>query len=148
MKAKLYNLPFPKKFCKKFDGTGDPYDHIAQYRQLLFAKGIMDVHTMVQAFGLTMEGQALGWFQTLKLSVLYDFEVVVKHFIDSYSKIQIKHNIVTKIMGFKQKDIETVRECMDRLKTYIARCLEKETPNQERLISCFLEGIRSKTLYT
>ena len=48
-----------QKFCKKFDGTGDPYDHVAQYRQLLFAKGIMDNHTMVQAFGLTMEGREL-----------------------------------------------------------------------------------------
>ena len=45
-----------QKFCKKFDGIGDPYDHVAQYRQLLFAEGIMDVHTMVQAFGITMEG--------------------------------------------------------------------------------------------
>ena len=26
-----------QKFCKKFDGSGDLYDHIAQYRQLLFA---------------------------------------------------------------------------------------------------------------
>ena len=49
-------------FCKKFDGSGDPYDHIAQYRQLLFATGIINVHTMVQTFGLTIEGQALAWF--------------------------------------------------------------------------------------
>ena len=45
-----------QKFCKKFDGTGDPYDHVAQYRQLIFAKVMNDVYTMVQAFGLTMEG--------------------------------------------------------------------------------------------
>ena len=51
-----------EKFCKKCDGTGDPYDHVAQYRQLLFAEDITDVHTMVQAFKLTMEGQALAWF--------------------------------------------------------------------------------------
>ena len=88
----------------------------------------------------------MAWFQTLKSSVLYDFEVLVKHFIDSYSKIGI--NLVTQILGFKQKDTETVRECLDRLKTYIARCLEKEMPSQERLISCFLEGLRSETLYT
>ena len=44
-----------QKFCKKFDGTWDPYDHVIQYRQLLFAKGITDVHTIVQVFGLTME---------------------------------------------------------------------------------------------
>ena len=38
----------------------DPYDHVAQYKKLLFAKGIIDVHTMVQAFGLTMEWKALS----------------------------------------------------------------------------------------
>ena len=26
-----------QKFCKKFHGTGDPYDHVAQYHQLIFA---------------------------------------------------------------------------------------------------------------
>ena len=30
-----------QKFCKKFDGTGDPYDHVAQYRQLLLQKVLM-----------------------------------------------------------------------------------------------------------
>ena len=44
-----------QKFCKKFDGTGDLYDHVAQYRQLIFAEGVDDMHTMVQGFGLTME---------------------------------------------------------------------------------------------
>ena len=88
-------------------------------------KGIADVHTMVQALGLTMEGQELAWFQTLKPSVLYDFEVLVKNFIDSYSKIGIKHHTVTKTLGFKQKGTKIVRECMDRLKIYIARCPKK-----------------------
>lgn len=70
---------------------GDPYDHAAQYRQLLF----------VQAFGLTMKVQALAWFQTGKPSIVYNFEVLVKHSNDSYSKIGIKHNMVTEILGFK-----------------------------------------------
>ena len=84
-----------QKFCKKFDGSGDPYDHVAQFRQLIFAEGIMGVHTMVQGFGLTKMGKALKWFQTLKPDMLYDFETLVKHFIESYTKIGIKHNTVT-----------------------------------------------------
>jgi hypothetical protein len=36
-----------QKFCKRFNGSGDPYDHVAQYRQLLYAEGVTDVHTMV-----------------------------------------------------------------------------------------------------
>ena len=69
-----------------------------------------------------MEGQALGWFQTLKPSVLYDFEILVKNFIEDYSKIGIKHNMVTMILGFKQKENEIVRKSIDRLRNYITIC--------------------------
>ena len=58
--------------------------HVAYYKQLIFAEGVSDVHTMVQGFCLTMEGRALSWFQTLKPSVLYDFETLIKHLIEVY----------------------------------------------------------------
>ena len=80
-----------QKFGKRFNGSGDPYDHAAQYRQLIFVEGVTDVHTMVQGFGLTMEGRALLWFETLKPSVLYDFETLIKRFIEAYSKIGHKY---------------------------------------------------------
>ena len=100
------------------------------------------MHTMVQGFGLKMEGRALAWLQNLKSSMLYDFEMLFKRFIEAYSKIGIKHNTVTQILKFKQKDGETIRQCIDRLRQYIAGCPEKETPSQEHLISCFLEGLK------
>lgn len=74
---------------------------------------------MVQDFGLTMEGRALLWFQTLKPLVLYDFEVLVTRFIEAYPKIGIKHNTITQILSFKKKDKETVPKCVDRLRQYI-----------------------------
>ena len=136
-----------QKFSKKFDGTGDPYDHVAQFRQLVFAEGVTDMHTMVQGFGLTMMGKALTWFQTLKLAMLYDFDTLVKYFIESYIKIGIKHNTITQILSFRQKDIETIKECIDRLRQYIVRCLASETPSQECLISCFIEVLTNRQLY-
>ena len=30
-----------QKFCKKFNGSGDPYDHIAQYRHLYLLKELL-----------------------------------------------------------------------------------------------------------
>lgn len=53
-----------QKFCKNFDGSKDCYDHVAQHRHLVFAKGVENVHTVVQGFGLTMkmERKALAWF--------------------------------------------------------------------------------------
>ena len=47
-----------QKFCGKFDGTGDPYEHVSQFHQLLFAEGVTDTHCKVQSFGLTLSGTA------------------------------------------------------------------------------------------
>ena len=94
-----------------------------------------------------MMGKALTWFQSLKLDMLYDFETLAKHFLDSYTKIGIKHNTVTQILSFQQKDNNTIKEYIDRLRQYIVRCLASETPIQERLISCFIEGLRNRQLY-
>ena len=136
-----------QKFCMKFDDIDDPYDHVAQFRQLIFAEGITDVHTMVQGFGLTMMGKALAWFQTLKPSMIYDFETLVKYFIESYTKIGIKHNTMSQILNFKKKEKEIVRECVDRMRQYIVRCPKNEMPSQERLVSSFIEGPQDRQLY-
>ena len=40
-----------------------------------------------------------------------------------------------------------MRDCVNRLKQYIARCLDDEKPSQKRLISIFLVGLQNKTLH-
>ena len=51
-----------QKLCKAFDGSEDSYNHVARFCQVLFAKDVDDVHTMVQGFGLNLEGRSLSWF--------------------------------------------------------------------------------------
>ena len=117
------------------------------FNQLIFTEGITNVHTKVHGFGLTLSGSVLSWFQTLKPKVLYDFDVLVKWFIESHTKIGIKHNTVTLILNIKQGDRERVRQSIDRMKQYIAQCPESKLPKQEHLVSCFLEGLRDADLY-
>ena len=73
--------------------------------------------------------------------------VLEKDFIASFSKMGVKHKPESKIQGFKQKEHETVRDCVNRLKQYIARCPIDEKPSQSKLVSIFLEGLKDKTLY-
>lgn len=54
-----------QKWVKKFSGAGDPYDHLASFKQIARAEEVYDLHTLVKGFGLTLEGKALSWFQTL-----------------------------------------------------------------------------------
>ena len=136
-----------QKLCKAFDGSGDPYDHVARFRQVLYAEDVEDMHTMVQGFGLTLEGKALRWFQSLSNATLVDFEILVEAFIKENTKTGIKHNTLTQILDFKQKERETVKDAIARLKSLISRCPPREMPAEERLISCFLESLRDRNLH-
>ena len=120
-----------QKQVKKFDGSGDPYDHIAAFRQVVHAEHVTDRHTHVEGFGLTMEGKALSWFQTLEPHIKASVQALEEDFISAFSKMGVKHNVVAKIYAFKQAPYETVRDCANRMKQYIARCPEEEKPSQK-----------------
>ena len=136
-----------QKLVKKFDGSGDPYDHIATFRQVVRAEQVSDNHTQIEGFGLTLKGKALSWFQTLEPSTITTLQSLEKDFIAAFSKMGIKHNAVAQIYAFRQKAHESVRDCVNRLKQYITRCPNKEKPSQRRLISIFLEGLQNKILH-
>ena len=51
------------------------------------------------------------------------------------------------ITKFKQEEKESVRDCANRLKQYIAKCPERELPTAEKSVSIFLEGLRDKKLH-
>ena len=70
-----------------------------------------------------------------------------ERFVATFLKMGIKHNVVALIYGFAQKEGETVRDCANRLRQYIARCPEGEMPSPSRLVSIFLEGLLNKSLH-
>ena len=59
----------------------------------------------------------------------------------------IKHNTLTQILDFTQKEKETVQDALGRLKDLILRCPPREMPEEDRLISCFLESLRDRNLH-
>ena len=95
----------------------------------------------MEGFGLTLEIKALTWFQALEPQCKISMAVLEKDFIASFSKMGVKHKPESNIQDFKQKEHETVRDCVNRLKQYIARCPIEEKPSQSKLVSIFLEGL-------
>ena len=37
--------PTPQKIVKNFDGSGDPHDHVASFKQVVCAEQVSDQHT-------------------------------------------------------------------------------------------------------
>ena len=102
-----------QKLVKKYDGSKDPHDHIASFKQVLRVEQVSDPHTQIEGFGLTLEGKALSWFQSLEPGVETTFHSLEKDFIAAFSKMGIKHNVVAQIFAFKQKEHESVRDCVE-----------------------------------
>ena len=86
-----------QKLVKKYDGSGDPFDHIATFKQVVHAKQVFDTHTQIEGFGLTLESKALMWFQTLELVSKTSFDRLEKDFIGSFSKMGLRHNALALI---------------------------------------------------
>ena len=82
-----------QKLVKKFDGSGDPYDHIATFRQVVMAKKVSENHMQIEGFGLTLEGKSLSWFQTLEPSTITTLQSLEKDFIAAFSKMGICTNL-------------------------------------------------------
>ena len=104
-------------------------------------------HTQIEGFGLALEGKPLSWFQTLELSVEITLQSLENYFIAAFSKMGIKHNAISQLYAFEQREHESMRAYMNRLKQYIKRCPNDEKPSQGRLISIFLEGLQNKMLH-
>ena len=96
---------------------------------------------------MTLESKDLTWFQSLEPKSKSSLARLEKYFIVAFSKMGIKHNALAKIYSFKQKDHETIRDCVNRLKQYIARCPYEEKISQARLISIFLQGLKNRTFH-
>ena len=96
---------------------------------------------------MRLESKALTWFQTLESSSKTSFKRLEKDFIASFSKIGLKHSAVALIYSFQQKEHESIRDSVSRLKQYVNRCPPEEKPSQGRLISVFLFGLKNKLLH-
>ena len=112
------------------------------------AKKVHDLHTLVEGFGMTMEGKALTWFQTQKMAKFSSFTQLAKEFLREHTKSGLKHDVLSQIHQFKQEPNESIRDCASRLRQYLTRCPVIEISSQEPLLSVFLEGLWSKELHS
>ncbi|KAF3541473.1 hypothetical protein F2Q69_00022394 [Brassica cretica] len=85
-------IEMPRKFSfpniKVYDGTTDPDDHVAQYRQRMLAvalqKGSREP-TMCKGFGSTLTGPALQWYINLPSRSIASFAILSDKFVEQFA---------------------------------------------------------------
>ena len=111
----------PKKFSfpnmKSYDGTTDPTDHIASYKQRMFTTAIpRDLREayMCKRFGPSLMGPALQWFTNLLNNSISSFAQLTDTFVKQFTSSKK----LEKLSG----DLYRVQQCRSKpLYDYVGR---------------------------
>ena len=79
--------PLPPKFkipsLDLYDGTRDPFDHIATFKTTMHLQGVLD-EIMYRAFPTTLKGPAQVWFSKIPPNSVSSFEELSKLFVNNF----------------------------------------------------------------
>ncbi|XP_056854581.1 uncharacterized protein LOC130504029 [Raphanus sativus] len=141
----IASVEMPQKFSfpsiKMYEGTGDPDNHIAQYKQHMLAVAIpRDAReaTMCKGFGSTLTGPALQWYINLPTKSIMSFAALSDKFVEQFTS---SRNL--------EKNSENLYEVLQHrnepLRTYLARFNQEKVAipecNADTAISAFKRGL-------
>ncbi|KAF3511592.1 hypothetical protein F2Q69_00006461 [Brassica cretica] len=85
-------IEMPRRFSfpsiKAYDGTSDPDDHVAQYRQRMLAVALpKESHeaTICKGFGSTLTGPTLQWYINLPTRSIASFAILSDKFVEQFA---------------------------------------------------------------
>ena len=85
--ASINGHPLPPKFkmpsLDSYDGTCDPFDHIATFKTTMHLQGILD-EIICRAFPTILKGPTRVWFSKIPLNTVSSFEDLSKLFVNNF----------------------------------------------------------------
>ncbi|XP_013617532.1 PREDICTED: uncharacterized protein LOC106324054 [Brassica oleracea var. oleracea] len=126
---------------KMYDGTGDPDDHIAQYKQRMLAVALPKESreaTMCKGFGSTLIGPSLQWFINLPTRSISSFASLSDKFVEQFASSRSLEKTSDGLYEILQHRVEPLRD-------YIARFNQEKVTVPEcsipTAISAFKRGL-------
>ena len=85
--ASINGHPLPPKFkmpsLDSYDGTRDPFDHIATFKTTMHLQGVPN-EIMCRAFPTTLKGPARIWFSKILPNLVSSFKELSKLFFNNF----------------------------------------------------------------
>ncbi|KAK0595541.1 hypothetical protein LWI29_007683 [Acer saccharum] len=139
-------IEMPKKFnfpnMKQYEGTTDPDNHIAQYKQRMFTATIpRDLREvcMCKAFGSSLSGPALQWYTNLPNNSIDSFAQLTDTFVEQFASSCKLEKLSDDLYTITQRTGENLRAYVGRFnreKVQIPHC------NQATAIYAFRKGLK------
>ncbi|XP_031247646.1 uncharacterized protein LOC116105353 [Pistacia vera] len=135
----------PQKFTipnmKPYDGTTDPDDHIASYKQRMFTVSIprlLREACMCKSFGSSLSGPALQWYTNLPNGSIDSFAQLTNTFVEQFASSKKLEKLSVDLYRVYQRRGEPLRE-------YVSRFNKEEISipscNPETAVDAFRKGL-------
>jgi hypothetical protein len=114
---RVLNFPLPDKFkdprVDKYDGSGDPFDHVEGFRAHLALHGTPD-EIACRAFPLTLKGVAKDWFNNLKPQSIDNFDMIGRQFMNQFLDIHRRKKNPAYLLSLVQEKEEPLKDYLHR----------------------------------
>ncbi|XP_057780215.1 uncharacterized protein LOC130998827 [Salvia miltiorrhiza] len=139
----LVEMPIKFSFpsMQMFDGTTDPTDHIAQYKQRMFTAAIpreLRQACMCKGFDSSLTGPALQWYTNLPNYSISSFAQLTDIFVQQYASSRKLEKISEDLYAVVQQRGESLRDYISRFnkeKVSITNC------NTQTAVTAFRKGL-------
>ncbi|XP_030924541.1 uncharacterized protein LOC115951488 [Quercus lobata] len=135
--------PLPSKFklpsLDSYDGTRDPFDHIATFKTTMHLQGVPD-EIMCRAFPTTLKGPARVWFSKIPPSSVSSFEELSKLFVNNFIGGQRHKRSSSSLLTIEQGENESLRSFITR---FNREALSVDEVDDKLLLAAFHNRINS-----
>ena len=135
--------PFPPKFkmpsLDLYDGTHDPFDHIATFKTTMHLQGVLD-EIMCRAFLTTLKGSTRVWFNKIPPNTMNSFEELSKLFVNNFIGGQRHKRSSSSLLTIELGENESLRSfitCFNR------EALTMDEVDDKLLLAAFHNGVNS-----
>ena len=141
--ALINGHPLPPKFkmpsIDSYDGTRDPFDHIATFKTTMHLQGVPD-EIMCKAFPTTLKGPTQVWFSKIPHNPVSSFEELSKLFVNNFIGGQRHKRSSSNLLTIEQGENESLRSFITR---FNREALTVDEVDDKLLLAAFHNGVNS-----
>ena len=141
--ASINGHPLPLKFkmpsLDSYDGTHDPFDHIATFKTTMHLQGVPN-EIMCRAFPITLKGPARVWFSKIPPNSVGSFEDLSKLFVNNFIGGQKHKRSSSSLLTIEQGENESLRSFITR---FNRKVVSVDEVDDKLLLAAFHNGVNS-----
>ena len=145
--ASINGHPLPPKFkmpsLDSYDGTRDPFDHIATFKTTMHLQGVPN-EIMCRVFPTTLKGLARVWFSKIPPNSVSSFEELSKLVVNNFIGGQRHKRSSSSLLTIEQGKNESLRSFITR---FNREALTVDEVDDKLLLTAFHNGVNSSDLF-